>query len=107
MSRKEQPETNRLSQDVVSPNVAEVCVLDEMGLHARPAARLAQEAQKFESDVQLVRDEQFVDAKSVLDILSLAAGQGCGLLIHAEGEDAPEALKSLVAFFNNKLDGVA
>ncbi len=77
----------------------EVCVLNEQGLHARPAAKLAQEAQKFASDIRLVMGDQSVDAKSVLDILSLAAGRGCGLEILAQGEDAREALVHLEAVF--------
>ena len=80
----------------------EVCVLNEQGLHARPAAKLAQEAQKFSAAVYLAADEQEVDAKSILDILSLAAGKGCGLTIRAAGDDADEALDHLVRFFKSR-----
>jgi phosphocarrier protein len=82
--------------------VKEVCVLNEQGLHARPAAKLAQEAQKFSCDINLRVGEQQVDAKSILDILSLAAGQGCGLEILADGDDAHEALDHLVSFFKTR-----
>ncbi|EPR41683.1 Phosphotransferase system, phosphocarrier protein HPr [Desulfovibrio sp. X2] len=79
-----------------------VCVLDEMGLHARPAARLAQEAQKFSADIRLVSGKQEVDAKSILDILTLAVGNGAKVAIKAVGEDAEEAIEHLERLFRNK-----
>ena len=79
-----------------------VCVLDDMGLHARPAARLAQEAQKFASDIHLVAGRQEVDAKSILDILTLAVGSGATLTLRARGEHAREAVDHLERLFRNK-----
>jgi len=76
----------------------EVCIRGKHGLHARPAACLAQEAQKFQSNVRLIMGDQVVDCKNILDILTLAAGQGCGLEIEAEGEDAPLAVEHLAKF---------
>ena len=83
----------------------EVCVRNELGLHARPAALLAQEAQKFAADVLLIQDGQEVDAKSILDILSLAAGRGCTLTLKTQGEDARKALDHLVVFIENLPNG--
>lgn len=91
-----------IAQDVQGLR-CEVCVLNEQGLHARPAAKLAQEAQKFSSTIQLSMGDQVVDAKSILDILSLAAGRGCGLEISAEGLDAEEAVEHLSSFFKHGL----
>ena len=89
-------------QDVASNDgrrhARQVCVRNELGLHARPAARLAQEAQKFDADISLVQGEQEVDAKSILDILSLAAGRGCTLTVKTRGEDAGQALEHLCRF---------
>jgi len=82
----------------------EVCVLNEQGLHARPAARLAQEAQKFDCRVCLMMGDQEVDAKSILDILSLAAGKGCGLEVKAEGVDAEKAVDRLAALFKSRFN---
>ncbi|CAM2061280.1 phosphocarrier protein HPr [Desulfovibrionales bacterium] len=79
-----------------------VCVTNELGLHARPAARLAQEAQNFAATITLGLDGQQVDAKSVLDILTLAASQGCGLILSASGIDALAAIEHLVDFFQNR-----
>lgn len=77
-----------------------VLVQDELGLHARPAARLAQAAQQFQSQITLEYDDVVADAKSILDILSLAAGRGTSLILRCTGEDAQEASEQLEAFFS-------
>lgn len=82
-----------------------VVVSSENGLHARPAGRLAQEAQTFDSDISLVVENQAVDAKSILDILTLAAGPGNMVELRARGADAEAALDRLEALFLNKFEG--
>ncbi|WP_460033769.1 HPr family phosphocarrier protein [Megalodesulfovibrio paquesii] len=77
-------------------------VLNELGLHARPAAVLAQEAQKFQSDIQIRLEDQEVDAKSILDILSLAASRGSELELMARGVDAREAVDRLSHCFSTR-----
>ena len=79
-----------------------VCVLNEQGLHARPAANLAQTAQRFEADVAIAMGAQKVDAKSILDILTLAAGHGANLELRAKGHDAGAALDALADLFKNR-----
>lgn len=76
-----------------------VLVQGELGLHARPAARLAQTALQFQSRITLEYDDVVADAKSILDILSLAAGRGASLTLRCTGEDAPQAAESLEALF--------
>ena len=68
------------------------------GLHARPAARLAQEAQRYAADIQLIGETGEVDAKSMLDILSLAPPANAELILLAKGDDAREALHGLARF---------
>ncbi|MFW5836688.1 MAG: HPr family phosphocarrier protein [Desulfovibrionaceae bacterium] len=80
----------------------QVKVSNQLGLHARPAARLAQEAQQFEADVSLVLDDAVVDAKSILDILTLAAPFGTALEIQAKGQDAPQAADQLEKLFHSR-----
>jgi len=82
--------------------VLRVRVLNEQGLHARPAARLAQEAQKFDCDIRLVHGGEEVDAKSILDILTLAAGQGSELELRAKGPEARDALAHLGSLIRNR-----
>lgn len=80
----------------------EVLVRNECGLHARPAAKLAQEAQKYSSRIMLSADGRTADAKSILDILSLAAQQGTGMTVEAEGDDADTAVERLRDLFHNR-----
>jgi len=79
-----------------------VCVLNEQGLHARPAAKLAQTAQRFQAAITIVMGAQAVDAKSILDILTLAAGHRANLELRAKGCDALPALDELAALFKNR-----
>ena len=74
-------------------------IREELGLHARPAARLAQAAQRFQSRITLEYDNMTVDAKSILDILSLAAGRGASLTLRCHGQDADTAAKTLEELF--------
>lgn len=78
-----------------------VYIRNDLGLHARPAALMAQEAAKFSSQIRLIIDEIEADAKSVLDILSLAAGKGKTVVLKAEGSDAEEAVFHLEHFFRD------
>lgn len=77
-----------------------VFIRDELGLHARPAAKLAQAAQQFESRITLEYDNMTVDAKSILDILSLAAGRGASLTLRCSGHDADSAARVLEELFS-------
>ena len=78
---------------------AKFTVQGELGLHARPAGRFVSLASRFESEIWVGRedDEEWVSGRSVLSILSLAAGQGTILRLRAEGPDAREAVEALGA----------
>jgi len=78
-----------------------IFIKNELGLHARPAARLAQTAQQFDARITLEYEGLTVDAKSILDILSLAAGKGASLTLRCHGEDAAlavEAIREVIQF---------
>ena len=74
---------------------AEFIVRSELGLHARPAGRFAALAARFESVIEVGRADEWVDARSVLSLLSLAAGPGTTLRLRAAGADAAEAIAAL------------
>lgn len=75
----------------------EFTVRSELGLHARPAGRLASTAGRFESEVTLGRGDEWVSGASVLSILCLAATQGTTLRVRAVGSDAEQAVMELGA----------
>lgn len=69
------------------------CLLESPhSLHARPAAKIAQTARSFRADILIISDSGEADAKSMLDILSLAPEPNTKLQILANGPDAAEAL---------------
>ncbi|MEZ4280632.1 MAG: HPr family phosphocarrier protein [Myxococcota bacterium] len=70
-------------------------VRSAMGLHARPAGRLASIAGRFESEISLGRGEEWVSGSSVLSILCLAATQGTVLSVRAVGPDAEQAVMEI------------
>jgi len=72
-----------------------ITVLNENGLHALPASRFVKLAEKFESDVRLVRDGIEVSGKSIMGILTLACEKGSKILLIADGADEKEALAAL------------
>jgi phosphocarrier protein len=78
-----------------------ICVGLRNGLHARPAARLAQEAQRYSADILLISDTGEADAKSMLDILSFAPPADAELTLLAKGEDARDALCGLARFLTD------
>ncbi len=70
---------------------------NKVGLHARPAAQLVETARRFPCDIRVRHGEREANAKSILSVLTLGAGQGAVVTIHAEGAQAEEALQALQA----------
>ena len=78
-----------------------VTVEHEVGLHARPAAVFVQTSKEFASDICVTHGERSANAKSILGVLTLGANQGAVITIHAEGEDADDALAALKALIDD------
>jgi phosphocarrier protein len=74
----------------------EVVVTNELGLHARAAARFVHLATQFTSQIRIGRDTKMMDGKSIMGILLLAAAQGTTLTITANGRDESAAIDALV-----------
>ena len=74
----------------------EVAVLNQVGLHARPATFFIQRANEFSSSVWIEKDSCKVNAKSLLGVLSLGITRGTTITIIANGADEKEAVDSLV-----------
>jgi phosphocarrier protein HPr len=74
-----------------------VTIVNQLGLHARAAARFVQLAGRFRSKVRVTRDGRQVDGKSIMGILLLAAAKGAVVTISADGIDEADALQSLAA----------
>ncbi len=72
-------------------------IQNELGLHARPAGRFVSIASRFAAEIWVGKGDEWVSGRSVLSILSLAAGPGTELRIRAEGVDAEAAVEALGA----------
>ena len=73
----------------------QVTVVNQLGLHARAAARFVHLATRFRAHVRVARDAKVMDGKSIMGILLLAAGRGTSLTITADGDDEQEAVEAL------------
>jgi len=77
-------------------------IVNKLGLHARAAAKLTQIAGGYRSEIWLSRSGRRVNAKSIMGVMMLAAGQGTRVLIEANGEDAGEALTAITKLIAEK-----
>ena len=74
----------------------EVEIINELGLHARAAARLVQVATRFRSQILVAHDGRTANGKSILGLLTLIGAMGSSLTISADGPDEENALRALV-----------
>ena len=74
-----------------------VTVVNQLGMHARAAAKFVHLASKYASDVRVARHGREMDGKSIMGILLLAAARGSTITISADGNDERDAVSALVA----------
>jgi phosphocarrier protein len=74
----------------------EATIVNQEGLHARPAARIVRLASTFASEVELAKDGLEVNGKSIMGVMMLAAECGSSIIIRANGPDAEAAVQALV-----------
>jgi phosphocarrier protein len=77
-------------------------IVNKLGLHARASAKLTQVASAFHCDIWLSRSGRRVNAKSIMGVMMLAAGQGASVVIEAEGADAQAAIDALLTLIRDK-----
>jgi phosphocarrier protein len=80
----------------------EVEIVNKLGLHARAAAKLVTCAGSFASHIQLERQGQRVNGKSIMGVMMLAASQGSSIALLVDGEDEKAACKSLEKLIANR-----
>ncbi len=77
-------------------------VAAEDGLHMRPAMKFVECANSFSSQIQVIKDHQTVDGKSIMQMTMLAATRGTELRIRARGQDASQAVEALAALIETQ-----
>ena len=81
-----------------------VTVRNRAGIHARPAALIAQTANKFSSEITIERDSTVINAKSIMGVITMAAGYNTELLVKAVGADEEAAVEAIYTLFENKFE---
>jgi len=82
----------------------ELLVSNKRGIHARPAAMFVKVANRFSCDIFVEKDGEQVNGKSIMGLMMLAAGPGSKLKVHADGQDASQALIELETLMKRKFD---
>jgi phosphocarrier protein HPr len=82
----------------------ELWVENRLGLHARPAAKLATAARQFDADITLEKDGLMADVRDLLDVLALDCPQGTRLVLRTRGPQAREAASSITSLFARKFE---
>ncbi|MBQ4236967.1 MAG: HPr family phosphocarrier protein [Treponema sp.] len=79
-------------------------VRNRAGIHARPAALIAQTANRFKSEISLDKDFTTVNAKSIMGVITLAAAYNTTLTLRVEGDDETEAAEAVLELFESKFE---
>lgn len=79
-------------------------VRNELGIHARPAAKFVKIASQFQSEILVEKDGETVNGKSIMGMMMLAAGPGSLLKLEAKGADANKAVQELSSLVGRNFD---
>ena len=79
-------------------------IINKLGLHARAAAQLVQLASSFSSHIEIEKDKQRVNGKSIMGVMMLAAGKGSEIILHADGEDEEDSVIKLEELIKNRFN---
>ena len=82
--------------------VAEIEIINKLGLHARASAKLSQLAAQFPCEILLSRNGRQINAKSIMGVMMLAAGIGSTVTLETVGDQADEAMTALTALINDR-----
>lgn len=82
----------------------DITIINELGIHARPAGMIANTSSRFVCDIKLVKDGMEVNAKSIMGIMTLAAGKGSIIEVTAKGKDEAAAVAAIADLFARKFD---
>ncbi len=80
----------------------EIEIINQLGLHARAAAKFVGTATRFESKITIAKDGKSVDGKSIMSVMMLAASVGSIVEITADGPDEEEAMNAIRELINDR-----
>lgn len=76
-------------------------IINKLGLHARAAAKLAEQANRYACQIELTANDQTVDCKSIMSLMLLAAGKGTPIELHTRGSDEELAMEAITNLIND------
>ncbi len=79
----------------------EIKVINKSGLHARPASAFVAEAGRYQSNIYIHKDNECINAKSIMGVMSAGITQGTLIILQADGPDEAEALDALTALIDS------
>lgn len=82
----------------------EVKIINNAGLHTRPAATIVKLAAKYKSEFFIDKDGMHINGKSIIGVMTLAAEKGSSLRLTFDGPDEEDAAKELVEYFERGFD---
>ena len=82
----------------------ELQIINKLGLHARAAAKLVKLSSSFASDIDIEKEGQRVNSKSIMGVMMLAASCGSDVILRAEGADEVESINAIVDLINRRFD---
>ncbi len=80
----------------------EITIINQLGLHARAAAKLVATASRFECKIAVTKESKTVDAKSIMSVMMLAASIGTVITVETDGRDEEAALTAVIALINDR-----
>ncbi len=82
----------------------ELEIINKLGLHARAAAKLVKLSSSFSSSIDIEKEGQRVNSKSIMGVMMLAASLGSTVTLFVDGDDEQEALAAIVELINHRFD---
>jgi phosphocarrier protein len=83
---------------------SKITIINKLGLHARAASKFVTTASAFGCKIEVGKEDSFVDGKSIMSIMMLAACKGTELTLKLDGNDEKKALKAITSLVNNYFD---
>jgi phosphocarrier protein len=79
-------------------------IINKLGMHARAAAKFVTLAQTYSADIQIAKNGQRVNGKSIMGVMMLAAAKGSSIELLIDGEDEDRAMQALSQLIDNRFD---
>lgn len=86
----------------MAKHTVDIDIINRLGLHARASAKLVETASRFQSSIRIGRGERLVDARSIMSLLMLGAGQGSRLRLEVDGDDADSAYAAVTTLIADR-----